>query len=105
MNLIINSSLSEPPSEISCFRDVTMYSKILNFDGILLSCKKGTRSLYWNWLKAHGAHDYISYILKEEEKEDGVIMHPEFGNIIVDRINSNNLNLILSRLKLISHNF
>jgi hypothetical protein len=105
MNLIINYSLSEPPSEISCFRDVTLHSKIMNFESVLLSCKKGTRSLYWNWLKSHGAHDYISYILKEGEMESGITMHPVFGDVVVDRINSWNLSLILAKLKSISKNF
>jgi len=105
MNLIINYSLSEPPSEINCFRDVTLYSKIMKFESVLLSCKKGTRSLYWNWLKSHGAHDYVSYILKEDEVESGIIMHPKSGDIVVDRINSWNLNFILAKLKLISKNF
>lgn len=105
MNLIIDCTLSEPPSEISSFRDVTMYSQIFHFEYVLLSCKIGTRSIYWDWLKKNGAHDYIAYILNENENEKGILMHPKKGNIIVDRINSFNLNYIINQLKVISNNF
>ena len=69
MKLIISAFLCEPPSNISCFRDVTLYGKIYVFEDILLSCKKGTRSAYWEWLKSYGAHDFISYLILDEEKE------------------------------------
>ena len=66
MILIIESCLSEPPSEILCFRDVTLFSKLFIFDDILLECKPGTRAIYWNWLKSHGAHDFISQLVLEK---------------------------------------
>lgn len=96
MNLIIDCSLSEPPSEVSCFRDITLFGKIYCFDDILLSCPKGTRSIYWNWLKSHGAHDYITYLILYHEVEPGILMHPEDGDIRVRKIDSFNLNNILS---------
>ena len=104
MNLIIDSTLSEPPSEMSCFRDVTMYSKVFRFENVLLSCKMGTRSMYWNWLKNNGAHDFISYVLHEGELESGALIHPKKGDIVIDRINALNLNYIITRLKQISDN-
>jgi hypothetical protein len=105
MNLIIDCTLSEPPSEVTCFRDVTMYSKIFHFEDVLLSCKKGTRSIYWEWLKNNGAHDYITYVLNEEENETGILMHPNKGDIVIDRITAFNLHYVISKLKLISNNF
>lgn len=104
MNLIIDCSLSEPPSEISCFRDVTLFSSTYCFDDILLSCPKGTRSAYWNWLKSHGAHDYITYLILYNEVESGVLMHPKDGDIIVNKITSFNLNNIISVLNKLSRN-
>ena len=98
MNLIIDCSLSEPPSEISCFRDVTLFGKTYCFDDILLSCPKGTRSTYWSWLKSYGAHDYITYLILHHEVESGILMHPQDGDIIVDKITSFNLNKIISVL-------
>jgi hypothetical protein len=65
-------------------------------------CENGTRSLYWNWLKKNGAHDFINGLLCEDEYESGVLIHPEKGNIVIDRITCVNLNYILTKLKLIS---
>ena len=64
MNLIIEAPLCEPPSEVSCFRDVTLYGKTFIFEDILVKCDYGTRSIYWRWLKRHGAHDFISQLPK-----------------------------------------
>lgn len=101
MILIIESCLSEPPSEISCFRDVTLYAKTFLFEDILLECKEGTRSIYWEWLKRHGAHDYISQLVKEEEREMGFTIKTQQANLVTDRINCNNLNEIVYRLNIL----
>jgi|TARA_B100001778_G_scaffold327410_1_gene325377 hypothetical protein len=99
--LIIESCLSEPPSEISCFRDVTLYAKTFLFEDVLLECKEGTRSIYWEWLKRHGAHDYISQLVKEEEREMGFTIKTQQANLVTDRINCNNLNEIVYRLNIL----
>ena len=98
MNLIIDSRLCEPPSEIACFRDVTLFGKIFIFEDILLKCELGTRSMYWKWLKAHGAHDFISELIEEHEKEHGFTMGYEKSNLNVDRINVFNLSFIISSI-------
>lgn len=99
MQLIIESALSEPPSEISCFRDVTLYGKTFLFEDVLLECKKGTRTLYWNWLKRHGAHDFISYLLTEDEAESGFKLGKNNSNLNIDRICVENLNFIIQCLR------
>lgn len=98
MKLIIDSALTEPPSEISCFRDVTLYGKTFVFEDVLLQCRKGTRTFYWNWLKAHGAHDFVSYLLTDEEKEYGFKISETHGNINIDRICVNNISFIIQCL-------
>ena len=98
MNLIIESSLCAPPSEVSCFRDVTLYGKTFIFEDILVQCEEGTRSLYWRWLKRHGSHDFISKLLREDEKEPGFSVRSSRGNLTVDRITVFNLSNILSIL-------
>lgn len=99
MNLIISSDLSAPPSEISCFRDITLYAKCFLFEDVLLKCPKGTRSLYWNWLKAHGAHDFISYLIRDNEIESGLLISQRNGNLNIDRINSFNIDFVISFLR------
>ena len=103
MNLIIDSDLCEPPSEVTCFRDVTLYGKIFIFEDVLLRCRTGTRSLYWNWLKAHGAHDFVSALILDHEVESGFKISPSRGNLSVDRINAFNLNSIISRINSIKN--
>ena len=100
MQLKIQSCLTEPPSEISCFRDVTLYAKTYIFDDILVVCPPGTRAIYWYWLKSHGAHDFISDLIREDEKEYGYSIGPTKGNnLIIDKINCENLNEIIFALK------
>lgn len=91
--------MTEPPSEITCFRDVTLFAKTWVFEDILLECPKGTRKLYWDWLKSRGAHDFVSdLILEGEESECYAIKSTAPASIVVDRINVNNLQYIISRL-------
>ena len=99
MILIIESCLTEPPSEIACFRDVTLYAKTFIFEDILLECKEGTRSIYWKWLKQYGAHDYISQLIKDTEKEHGFTIKARRGNLTTDRIICENLSYIVGRLQ------
>tara|TARA_B000000475_G_C15975831_1_gene438896 strand:+ start:951 stop:1265 length:315 start_codon:yes stop_codon:yes gene_type:complete len=104
MKLIIDSSLSEPPSHITCFRDVTLYAKTFIFEDILLECQAGTRTMYWNWLKTNGAHDFISYLIKPEEKEYGFsIKTKPKANIVVDRISYHNLEFIIKQIQALRH--
>jgi len=99
MKLIIASDLTEPPSEISTFRDVTLFAKAFIFEDILVRCKPGTRTVYWDWLKKHGAHDYISYLIREDEKESGFIMASNKANLNIERICTENLSFIINCLR------
>ena len=100
MKLIIESCLSEPPSEISCFRDITLYAKTFCFEDILLECPPGTRSMYWNWLKRCGAHDFVSYLIKSTEIERGyTIKTTKPANIVIDRISNDNLDYLVTRFE------
>ena len=100
MKLKIQSCLTEPPSEISCFRDVTLYAKTYCFEDVLLECEPGTRSAYWAWLKRHGAHDFISDLILSDTKEPGYSIGTTPGfNIVTDRITCYNLSEIVSSLQ------
>ena len=96
---MIHSYLTEPPSEVCCFRDVTLYAKTFIVDDILLICPTGTRNLYWKWLKSHGAHDFVSDLILPHEKKPGISIGANPGfNIITDRITCNNLSEIIGSL-------
>jgi hypothetical protein len=72
MVVIYDSALTEPPSSIHCFRDVTMYNEVFLKNDNLLECPKGTRSLYWKWIKQYGAHDFVKELLIYEERQNGL---------------------------------
>lgn len=102
MILIIESCLTEPPSEISCFRDLTLFAKTFVFEDVILECVPGTRTLYWNWLKSHGAHDFVSDLIRIGEREEGyTIKTNPPANLVVDRIGCYNLNYIITQLNLL----
>lgn len=98
VKLIIDSNLCKPPSEICLFRDVTLFAKTFIFEDVLLKCRPGTRSSYWKWLKKYGAHDFISYLIKDSEKESGFLIAPQKANVNVGKIDYDNLNFIISSL-------
>jgi len=99
MVIIYDCELTEPPSSIICFRDVTLFSKIfLNADN-LIKCPKGTRSMYWEWIKGYGAHDFVGQLINYEEKQSGLIVASKNANITVKAINEYNYGNIINSLR------
>jgi hypothetical protein len=72
MVIIYDCELTEPPSSVSCFRDVTLYSEVFLKNDNLIKCPRGTKSMYWKWIKKHGAHDFVKGIISNEEDQEGV---------------------------------
>lgn len=98
MVIIYDSSLTEPPSSVYCFRDLTLYSEIFLNNENLLLCKKGTRTTYWNWVKRYGAHDFIKQIVTIEENQQGVSIGRN-KDIHCESINEVNLSQVITMLK------
>ena len=98
MNLIIDASLSEPPSEISVFRDVTLYSNAILKYNILIECEKNMRDLYYYWLKNRGAFDFVDDFVNLNE-EVGIKMGPTNSQIKITYLRTEKLSWILNRLK------
>ena len=72
MVLIFDCELTEPPSSVSCFRDVTLYSKVFLDCENLIKCPRGTKTMYWNWIKRYGAHDFVDQIILKEDRNTKV---------------------------------
>lgn len=98
VNLIIDADLTNPPTEISVFRDVTLYSKIFLDYTILLECDNRHRDIYYYWLKSKGAFDYVDDFINFGD-EYGVTIRHEYGTICVEYLSSSKLNEIISLLK------
>jgi len=97
--LIIDSTLSVPPSKIYCFRDLTLYAKCFAFDNVLLKCESGTRTFYRDWLIKYGAFDFVDDLILKHEKEYGFTIGPRDSNINTSRIDYENLTFLLSAIK------
>ena len=99
MTIIYDCELTEPPSSIHCFRDVTLFSKIFLDADNLIKCPKGTRSMYWKWIRQYGAHDFIAELLQYEENESGILVAKNNASIQVDFINESNYGFVINRLR------
>lgn len=101
MVVIYDSLLTEPPSSVYCFRDVTLYVNMFLESENLIVCPKGTRTMYWNWIKKYGAQDFVSDLLTEKEIQSGLTVgiKKEIDCKILNEFNYGKLiNLIKSRL-------
>jgi len=98
VKIIIRGELCEPPSDINCFRDVTLYGSCFLKADILLESPKGMKDLYYHWLKDHGAYDFVEEIIRRNE-DYGFRVGPTDGNLVVDRIVAENLSLIIGGLQ------
>ena len=101
MVVIYDSLLTEPPSSINCFRDVTLYVDVFLKSENLIRCPKGTRSMYWKWIKRYGAHDFIKELIAFDEHQEGLLVGKK-KNIDFAVLNEKNygnmINLLKSRL-------
>ena len=97
MRLIIDAELTEPPSETSVFRDITLYSSIfLNYE-VLIQCERDVKDLYWYWLKNRGAFDFVDDFV-EKNQETGITMASKNANIIVKFLRNEELNRVTKQL-------
>jgi len=97
MPVIIDANLTEPPSSVTCFRDVTLYVDCFVKKNVVIECEPYMKDLYWRWLKRAGAFDFVADIVEPFEEKDFSIRRRR-GSISVDLINEYNLNFILSSL-------
>ena len=77
MNLIIVSTLSEPPSDGLYFRFLTMVVKTdLNMD-VVVESEKELIDHYYHFLKSKGYMDYVDDFIIPEWREEGIRIDTE----------------------------
>ena len=100
VKLLIDGNLAFPPSEISCFRDITLYGIVFTrFEDILIEIDRQYKDQCWYWLKQNGAFDYIDDILDFNVERGVTISDRRRSNIRVSKIWAGNINLIVRSLK------
>jgi len=98
VKIILMGELSEPPSSITCFRDVTLYSSCFLKADVLVECPKGMRDMYYKWLKNHGAYDFVDAIVRAD-REYGFKIGPKKSNLRVDYLTAHNLDIVIQSLR------
>ena len=102
--LIITDSIVEPPTESLAFRFVTMISHYDLHMDVLLHTTQMMKDLYYQWMKPKGMMDHISYLLNEQENEDGIridVTHKYPKTIVVQYIKFENQISIVNKLNLL----
>ena len=99
MKLLIDGNLAFPPSEVSCFRDITLYGiTFTRFEDILVEIDRQYTDQCWYWLKENGAFDYIDDILDFNIERGITISNRSSSNIKVSKVWAGNISLIVDRL-------
>lgn len=98
MILKIEATLTQPPSSITVFRDTTLFASTFCYLDVLLECKAGTRSSYWQWLKSWGAHDFVEELVREGE-ESGLVLGKKRANIRVEELNHHTYPFVIDCLR------
>jgi len=98
-NLIINGDIINPPTSVTCFRELTLIAKkAIHLKVIVESMEK---DFCWRYLKHFGAMDYVDDILRIGE-EEGMRIDTEFHFsptvYVSDRIDYYNIKNILNAL-------
>lgn len=99
-NLIINGDLVNPPSSISCIRDLTFIAHEFLHKEVILECEEN-KDFYYKFLKLKGGMDFIDDILfigEEEGERIDTQMHFAPTVFITDSINQYNLMFILQSI-------
>ena len=98
MNLLIAGVLARPPSSVHCFRDITLYAQVFADMDVVLTCRPHNIDRTWEWLKRHGAMDFVDDIVPRGSTH-GLLISPDSPcNIRVGRLSEPGLNRIISTL-------
>jgi len=98
MRLIVRASVTNPPTSILSFRELTHFAKHKLYMDVLIETHNV--DLYYKWLKPRGAMDYIDDILPVGI-ENGLRIEPEAlyaPSIVVDRITPENQKQLSTRI-------
>ena len=98
MLLLIDAELSAPPSEVTLFRDITLFSACFLKKNVILECKHNEQDYYYKWLKNRGSWDFVKDIVSPKT-EYGFSIRLKRGNITIPKITYNNFSLIISSLE------
>ena len=98
-NLIINGDIINPPTSVTCFRELTLIANKAAHLKVIIECLE--KDFYWKYLKNYGAMDFVDDILTVGE-ESGFRIDTQYHFsptiFIADRIDHYNLNQALNAI-------
>lgn len=71
--LIINGNLIFPPSEVSCFRDITLYTHIYTNLPVLVQIESQHVDACYSYMRQTGSFDYVQDIITPDQ-ETGMLL-------------------------------
>lgn len=99
MNLLIDGNLTYPPSEITCVRDVTLYTTVWTEYSVLIEITTEYKDHVWKHLKRFGAMDFVEDIVCVDEESGLIMSDRDRSNIQVNSITCENLDHIITCLR------
>ena len=97
MLILIDAELCAPPSEVTLFRDITLFSTFFLEKKVLIECTQNEKDFYYKWLRDKSSWDYV-YDIIEPKTEVGISIRTKKANITIPRINYSNFSIVMNRL-------
>ena len=87
MNLLISGELTAPPSEVSAFRNLTLYATTFKNLDCLVEVQPSEIDYYYHWLKDKYALDFVRQLVYVGEETGFKLQYSH-----IKRLTYNNLN-------------
>lgn len=101
MLILIDSALTEPPSSVTLFRDITLFANVFKDRAVLLESTNEMKDFYYKWLKSRGAFDFIEDIVPFHS-EQGLSIRCKYdhsvANVMVRTIGYHNFSRIIGNI-------
>lgn len=94
--LLIDGHLIFPPSSTSCFRDITLYANVFKDAEVVLQIEETYIDTCYQYLKQHGAFDFVEDIVKPEQETGIILSSDEPYHIRARKLWQGNLSRIVS---------
>ena len=96
--LIVDGHLTFPPTEVSCFRDVTLYAQVFRSLDVLIQIEPQHVDTCYHYLKSCGALDYVRDFVSPGETHGLRLSNNAPCDILARKIWAGNLNRILGSI-------
>ena len=96
--LLVDGHLVFPPTEVSVFRDITLYANVFKSYDVLIQTEPSHVDTCYKYLKSCGAVDYVRDFVTPGETHGTYISDTHPCNILARKIWAGNLNRILQSI-------